>query len=363
MLANGWQALFKPHILDRGETYWQQGHVAELRRTPDGIQAVVAGSEDYEVEIELEDGMVCDMYCSCPYAEDGSACKHMAAVLFAAEDCPGDAAEAAGAGGVIPAPVWQETLRQMTAEQLRSFLSEILPHSTGLQEQLLLSYRQGQDDTLLRDGWEAQLQQTVLRFRGGRQEIDYAHADAFYTALNRFLTDRLPALLRAKAVMPAFSLVCAVYRTAMEEEADSSDGGMNLLMHTCKDAWHDLMSAASVRQCVEMHRWFAEQVVSRPDAFGIDLLEEILFCDDWPAECLWKNLALLDDLLEKAPDREYRAAELLDWRADTMQALGLPEADIEAFWSRYRSYSFVRDRERSRWRRGTPKKRWRSFPA
>lgn len=85
MLANGWQTLFKPHILDRGEAYWQQGHVAELHRTPDGIQAVVAGSEDYEVEIELEDGMVCDMYCSCPYAEDGSACKHMAAVLFAAE--------------------------------------------------------------------------------------------------------------------------------------------------------------------------------------------------------------------------------------------------------------------------------------
>ena len=103
--------------------------------------------------------------------------------------------------------------------------------------------------------------------------------------------------------MPAFSLVCAVYCTAMEEEADSSDGGMNLLMHTCEDAWHDLMSAASVRQCVEMHRWFAEQVVSRPDAFGIDLLEEILFCDDWSAECLWKNLALLDDLLEKAPER------------------------------------------------------------
>ena len=201
---------------------------------------------------------------------------------------------------------------------------------------------------MLQDCWEAQLRQTVRRFRGGRREIDYAHANAFYTALNRFLTDRLPALLRTKAVMPAFSLVCAVYCTAMEEEADSSDGGMNLLMHTCEDAWHDLMSAASVRQCVEMHRWFAEQVVSRPDAFGIDLLEEILFCDDWPAECLWKNLALLDDLLEKAPDREYRAAELLEWRADTMQALGLPEADIEAFWRRNRSYSFVRDRERSR---------------
>lgn len=161
MLANGWQTLFKPHILDRGEAYWQQGHVAELHRTPDGIQAVVAGSEDYEVEIELEDGMVCDMYCSCPYAEDRSACKHMAAVLFAAEDCPGDAAEAAGAGGVIPAPVWQETLRQMTAEQLRSFLSEILPNSTGLQEQLLLSYRQGQGEALLQDCWEAQLRRTA----------------------------------------------------------------------------------------------------------------------------------------------------------------------------------------------------------
>ena len=70
MLANGWQTLFKPHILDLGEAYWQQGHVAELHRTPDGIQAVVAGSEDYEVEVELEDGMVCDMYCSCHTGRD-----------------------------------------------------------------------------------------------------------------------------------------------------------------------------------------------------------------------------------------------------------------------------------------------------
>lgn len=105
MLANGWQTLFKPHILDRGEAYWQQGHVAELHRTPDGIQAVVAGSEDYEVEIELDDGMVCDMYCSCPYAEDGSACKHMAAVLFAAEDCPGDAADTMQALGLPEADI------------------------------------------------------------------------------------------------------------------------------------------------------------------------------------------------------------------------------------------------------------------
>ena len=34
------------------------------------------------MEIFLEDGEVAEMYCSCPYAEEGKNCKHMAAVLY-----------------------------------------------------------------------------------------------------------------------------------------------------------------------------------------------------------------------------------------------------------------------------------------
>ena len=79
---NNWRDLFQDHILARGEMYFYDGAVQELHKTEHGYQAIVEGTEDYEVEIEIEEGEVCEMYCSCPYAEDGSHCKHMAAVLY-----------------------------------------------------------------------------------------------------------------------------------------------------------------------------------------------------------------------------------------------------------------------------------------
>ena len=53
--------------------------------TEDGYKAVVSGSEDYSVEIVIENGKVLSMVCDCPYAEDGNNCKHMAAVLYEIE--------------------------------------------------------------------------------------------------------------------------------------------------------------------------------------------------------------------------------------------------------------------------------------
>ena len=43
---------------------------------------MVEGSYEYDVSIILKDGHVTQMSCDCPYAEDGSHCKHMAAVLY-----------------------------------------------------------------------------------------------------------------------------------------------------------------------------------------------------------------------------------------------------------------------------------------
>ena len=85
-----WKDLFQGHILDRGEAYYFDGAVLELHKTDHGYHAVVEGTEDYEVDIEMEGGRVCEMYCSCPYAEDGNNCKHMAAVLFEIEEQNGE---------------------------------------------------------------------------------------------------------------------------------------------------------------------------------------------------------------------------------------------------------------------------------
>lgn len=77
-----WKKLFAKHILKRGYDYYCENAVEKLDATEDRIRADVVGTEDYKVEISLRDGEVTDMYCSCPYAEDGNNCKHMAAVLY-----------------------------------------------------------------------------------------------------------------------------------------------------------------------------------------------------------------------------------------------------------------------------------------
>ena len=82
MINEGWQGLFSDKILERGYDYWASGMVSEVYSTEEGYEATVRGTYDYEVEIILEDDEVAEMYCDCPYAEGGSNCKHMAAVLY-----------------------------------------------------------------------------------------------------------------------------------------------------------------------------------------------------------------------------------------------------------------------------------------
>ena len=77
-----WERLFSARILERGYDYYLCNAVKNMEVTEDSITADVLGTENYQVEITLEEGEILDMYCSCPYAEDGNYCKHMAAVLY-----------------------------------------------------------------------------------------------------------------------------------------------------------------------------------------------------------------------------------------------------------------------------------------
>jgi len=81
-----WKGLFNPVILERGYDYYRNGNAEILSSMADEVNAVVSGSDDYEVSIYLSDGEIEDMYCDCPYASDGNNCKHMAAVLYLLED-------------------------------------------------------------------------------------------------------------------------------------------------------------------------------------------------------------------------------------------------------------------------------------
>ncbi|MCP1137502.1 DEAD/DEAH box helicase [Paenibacillus polysaccharolyticus] len=77
-----------------GEEYQQSGRIGELAVSEDGrhYQAVVRGTEAYEVKVDLDDAGEIEAHCNCPaYGNYYDYCKHIAAVLLAIherEDMP-----------------------------------------------------------------------------------------------------------------------------------------------------------------------------------------------------------------------------------------------------------------------------------
>ena len=76
------QQFFGKTIYQRGRDYYQRGHVSNLMKNGQTVQARVKGSEyrPYNVTIQLKDMQVVNMHCNCLYDDD---CKHCAATLLA----------------------------------------------------------------------------------------------------------------------------------------------------------------------------------------------------------------------------------------------------------------------------------------
>jgi uncharacterized Zn finger protein len=73
-------------ILDRGFDYYENNNVIDVENLGNGeFSAVVEGSEDYEVFVEISKGKVVEHSCDCPY-DWGDVCKHVVAVLYYIRD-------------------------------------------------------------------------------------------------------------------------------------------------------------------------------------------------------------------------------------------------------------------------------------
>ena len=81
-----WKRKFSRTILERGKYYYTHKHVKNFSYQDLVYSAEVTGSYIYEVEIKIRNDDIIYMACSCPHAEKGYYCKHMAAVMFAIED-------------------------------------------------------------------------------------------------------------------------------------------------------------------------------------------------------------------------------------------------------------------------------------
>jgi len=115
-------------VYERGENYLADGRIQQLSRFDDTITAVVRGSRDYDLTLDLS-AEEFDPQCSCPYDGPG-VCKHIVAVLLRlADGLPDDESEQI-----------DTVLERAGADELRVFLTEALRTDPSLRDRFLARF-------------------------------------------------------------------------------------------------------------------------------------------------------------------------------------------------------------------------------
>jgi len=184
-------------VFKRGERYFAEGRIREIHRVDTTVTAVVSGSHQYDVRVDLAtDGFA--PWCDCPYDGPG-ACKHVVAVLLRCVDGPppdeGDRLDTA--------------LNSADADELRAFLRDALATDADLRARFFARVgeptRQSADE--LRSSIDRRFEETNPEYHVVFEPIDftqwfdlaneyreqerYASAATVYRALVRSLDDNI----------------------------------------------------------------------------------------------------------------------------------------------------------------------------
>ncbi len=79
---NEFEQLLDETILKRGLAYFKGGAITDFSEISNGeYEAIVSGTEDYTVQLEVKNNTIIEHNCDCPY-DMGAVCKHVVAVIF-----------------------------------------------------------------------------------------------------------------------------------------------------------------------------------------------------------------------------------------------------------------------------------------
>lgn len=336
-----WKALFQPRILQRGWNYYEEDAVKGLSREGDRVQALVRGSEPepYDVEIDLSGGEVQSWSCDCPYAEDGTPCKHLAAVFYALEDQRWQTSEPE------TRPAIEKLVSELTLSQAQALLLRLAERDGKVADQIRLAVEPISPQQLFQ--WERKVDEMLAQAADRYGYIDYDRAWDTMCELDDFLSDAAGRMLDAGLVWEAFLLTGYALRAAVQCDMDDSDGGLSMLAETCADLWRGQIGVASLSLRREMHRWLGNAVSTASDLLHDYYLEAQLELFRDP-EFLRENIRQLDRLIqaeEKKENGRYGAvSHFVLKRLGLMEELGLPQEEVRQTEMQYRRLPEVRER-------------------
>ena len=352
-MLKSWECLFKTHILARGWDYYENGAVSSLERTGTGYKATVEGSYDYEVEVEIYDNEIVDMFCDCPYAEDGNYCKHMAAVLYEIEEKSAQMTSEVRENSTYIKTELEDVIKNIDESEVRNILLELALKDDSLQNQILTKYVDKISPVQM-NRLKQEVEMIAWKYSDRSGYVDYYHAMDYVHDLEAFLDENVQNLIDKKLIMQAFELTNEVFHMVGNQDIDDSDGGTTWIANSCYEYWKQILDQATDEQRDQMFQWFK----GRPQNYVIDYMEDYIsdfLMDEFhDTSMLLEKLRMLDELIERAGDKTdcgslyssyYGFENIILKRLQIMKELNYSENEINEYRTKFRHFSAIRELE------------------
>lgn len=346
-----WKGLFREHILERGYYYFRSGVVTDVSSNAKGCHAIVEGSEEYEVDIELHGEEFGKMYCTCPYAEGGSYCKHMAAVLYYLEQDKQVLLEIVENHN--PCQEMQSLLNKITETEVKEFLLKLADEDSSIANRIIATFSKSPGKNEVAQ-LKKEVDDIVYRYAGREGFIYYREAYDFINEIENFLYEKGQALIDNECNMQAFEVVSYVFQIIGNQDMDDSDGGTGNIANLCYDLWEQILEQSYEEEKKELFRWFQ----SHQEGYVIDFMEEyitdFLMNHFHDRDMLLQKLEQLDEHICAAEGKmdcgkswsvRYGYENNILKRLELMRLLGLSEAEVKAYRKKFRNFSAVRKLE------------------
>ncbi|MBB5179917.1 hypothetical protein HNQ44_001341 [Planomicrobium koreense] len=343
MKLNNLKAYVPAKLYTRGVDYFKQGHVKDLTEdAPNRWHALVAGTTDYDVAVNLKkDGNLSSTYCTCPFESD-SLCKHEVAVCLAIEaykkEHPGNK------------PDVLTRLKALKKAELLEIFEELLQRQPAVNQYLADKF----SAPIVMDEIAARhiIQKSVNRTeRSGFIEWDRTH-DAIEGALEvqEYLSTLIP--MKDGETMLTLHLIVIAECTEMLEIADDSSGIIGSVIneslveiHDIMDKWQDGLDAAKVDWTLGLlypHILFAigQDMTDAATELAGSLLQ-------WADQGDYANkiYGFIDKVIasEEMQNRksDYTEEQFRTYQLAILQQQGDRDA-VEAFYAKHHSYSNIR---------------------
>ena len=327
----------------------------------DGIRADVIGTEDYEVEISLNNGKVIDMYCSCPYAADGRNCKHMAAVLYEWSENYMDENKAmeTAVNTELFGPAYtvnayrkkQEAVEKLVSdakeEEVRSFLASVLVENEKL---LLRFYNTVNKQVTKRDinNYIRQIDMIANQYLGRNRFISYYEAENFILELEEIIDEAVRRIIDNGNYIGAFEVMNYIFVLIGDVDMDDSDGGTSMLADKIYQLWLELLVKVSSEEKRKMFDWFISHLDGSVIDYLEDYIEEIIMEKFEEKEYEQDKLDFIKNMIEKSEQkdsdwsRDYSVGKWTVRYLDLLKEKKASEKQIEEVCKKYWTNSYVR---------------------